>query len=34
MIDEYMLSAIQKEPSKKDYYETISIYVKKRLLHI
>lgn len=33
MIDDYMKSAIRKEPSKKDYYETISYYVKKRLLH-
>ena len=33
MIDDYMNSAIKKEPSKKDYYETISNYVKKRLLH-
>jgi len=33
MIDEYMINAIKKEPSKKDYYETISTYVKKRLLH-
>jgi hypothetical protein len=32
MIDNYMKSAIKKEPSKKDYYETISYYVKKRLL--
>lgn len=32
MIDDYMRSAIEKEPSKKDYYETISSYVKKRLL--
>jgi hypothetical protein len=32
MIDDYMKSAIKKEPSKKDYYETISYYVKKRLL--
>lgn len=33
MIDDYMTNAIKKEPSKKDYYETISSYVKKRLLH-
>ena len=33
MIDDYMKSAIKKEPSKKDYYETISYYVKRRLLH-
>lgn len=33
MIDDYMNNAIKKEPSKKDYYETISSYVKKRLLH-
>jgi hypothetical protein len=33
MIDDYMNSAIKNEPSKKDYYETISTYVKKRLLH-
>lgn len=33
MIDDYMKNAIKKEPSKKDYYETISYYVKKRLLH-
>jgi hypothetical protein len=33
MIDDYMKNAIKKEPSKKDYYETISRYVKKRLLH-
>jgi len=33
MIDDYMKNAIKKEPSKKDYYETISNYVKKRLLH-
>ena len=32
MIDDYMKSAIKKEPSKKDYYETISYYVKRRLL--
>ncbi len=33
MIDDYMNNAIKKEPSKKDYYETISSYVKRRLLH-
>lgn len=33
MIDDYMNNAIKKEPSKKDYYKTISSYVKKRLLH-
>lgn len=33
MIDDYMNGAIKKDPSKKDYYETISYYVKKRLLH-
>jgi hypothetical protein len=33
MIDDYMNSAIKNEPSKKDYYETISYYVKRRLLH-
>lgn len=33
MIDAYMNNAIKNEPSKKDYYETISYYVKKRLLH-
>lgn len=33
MIDSYMRNAIKKEPSKKDYYETISYYVKRRLLH-
>ena len=32
MIDDYMNNAIKNEPSKKDYYETISTYVKKRLL--
>lgn len=32
MIDDYMKNAIKNEPSKKDYYETISYYVKKRLL--
>ena len=33
MIDDYMKNSIKNEPSKKDYYETISYYVKKRLLH-
>ena len=33
MINDYMKNAIKNEPSKKDYYETISYYVKKRLLH-
>ena len=33
MIDNYMKNAIKNEPSKKDYYETISCYVKRRLLH-
>ena len=33
MIDDYVKNAIKKEPSKKEYYETISSYVKKRLLH-
>lgn len=33
MIDDYVKNAIKNEPSKKDYYETISYYVKKRLLH-
>lgn len=33
MIDDYMNNAIKNEPSKKDYYETISCYVKRRLLH-
>lgn len=32
MIDDYMKNAIKNEPSKKDYYETISYYVKRRLL--
>jgi hypothetical protein len=30
MVDEYMKNAIKNNPSKKDYYETISYYVKKR----
>jgi hypothetical protein len=34
LIDEYLNSAIKQSPEKKDYYETISGYVKKRLLHI
>lgn len=33
MIDAYMKNAIKNEPTKKDYYETISCYVKRRLLH-
>lgn len=33
MINEYMKSAISNNPSKKEYYETISYYVKRRLLH-
>lgn len=33
MINDYMKNAIKNEPSKKDYYETISCYVKRRLLH-
>ena len=33
MIDDYMKNAIKNEPSKKDYYETISSYVKRRLLY-
>jgi hypothetical protein len=32
LIDEYLNSAIKQNPEKKDYYETISGYVKKRLL--
>ena len=32
MIDDYMNNAIKNDPNKKDYYETISTYVKKRLL--
>lgn len=32
MIDEYMNNAIQREPTRKEYFETISSYVKKRLL--
>jgi len=34
MIDEYVVNSILKEPNKKEYYETISIYVKKRLLRV
>lgn len=34
MIDDYMKNAIKNEPSRKDYYETISYYVKRRLLHL
>lgn len=30
MVDDYMRNAIKNNPSKKDYYETISYYVKKR----
>lgn len=33
MIDDYMKNAIKNDPNKKDYYETISCYVKRRLLH-
>lgn len=33
MIDEYMFNAIDKNPTRKEYYETISSYVKKRFLH-
>lgn len=33
MINAYMNNAIKNEPNKKDYYETISSYVKRRLLH-
>ena len=32
MIDDYMFNAIHKNPSRKEYYETISSYVKKRFL--
>ncbi len=32
MIDDYMNNAIKNEPHRKEYYETISNYVKKRLL--
>jgi uncharacterized protein (DUF1778 family) len=32
MIDDYMKNAIKNEPHLKEYYETISNYVKKRLL--
>ena len=32
MIDEYMFNAINKNPTKKEYYETISSYVKRRFL--
>lgn len=34
MIDAYMKNAIKNEPERKEYYETISSYVKKRLLYI
>jgi len=30
MIDTYMKNAIEKDPTKQDYYETVSFYVKKR----
>lgn len=33
MIDSYVSNAIEKNPSKKDYYETVSFYIKKRLSH-
>jgi hypothetical protein len=32
MIDDYMKIAIKNQPNKKEYYETISSYVKRRLL--
>jgi len=32
MIDDYMKSAIKNQPKRKEYYETISSYVKRRLL--
>lgn len=32
MVDDYMNHAIKVDPSRKDYYETISCYVKKRLI--
>lgn len=32
MIDDYMKNAIKNNPLKKEYYETISSYVKKRLI--
>lgn len=32
MIDDYMKSAIKNQPKRKEYYETISNYVKRRLL--
>lgn len=32
MIDNYLKNAIKNEPNKRDYYETISCYVKRRLL--
>lgn len=33
MVDEYMNHAIKTNPDRKDYYETISCYVKKRLIN-
>jgi hypothetical protein len=33
IINDYMTMAITNNPSKKEYYETISYYVKRRLLH-
>lgn len=30
MVDEYMNNAIKNNPSQRDYYETISYYVKRR----
>lgn len=32
MVDDYMNHAIKANPSKKEYYETISCYVKNRLI--
>lgn len=32
MINEYVDNAIKTNPVKRDYYETVSYYVKKRLL--
>lgn len=32
MINEYVDNAIKIDPVKRDYYETVSFYVKKRLL--
>lgn len=34
MIDAYMNNAIKLNPSKKEYYETISYYVKRRLISV